>query len=987
MILWKGDARKMRKQERRLHVNSFDKHTIDKCPYIVTYTVFFMIVCIFAFGWYFAAGRTFVWKGDGYKQHYKALVYYGEYFRSIIKNIVFKHKFEFPMWDFSIGEGSDILTTLHYYVIGDPLNVLAVFVPTKYMWVLYDFLILIRLYLAGLVFSVLCFRTGQCNKYGVLTGALSYAFCAWALVNVVRHPFFLNPMIYLPLLILGVEEFLCKSRPRLLVAAVFLSAVSNIYFFYMLVLITVIYVVHRLFILYRKVPLKAIKIFFEIGGYSLMGVLMAAFITLPMLMVLFSNGRLTVEYGFRMLYPLSYYSNLPAAFLASGDNHSLRVQCSVMAIPSFLLMFRKKRQNGMLKSLFCICVAIMFLPVLGQILNGFSYITNRWCWGFALLCAYIITVMWDSLMNLSCEEARFLICGCACYMGSCMLFRYSRTTETFISMGLLFLLLLLLIFRGGGEKRYRISYCQMLAVGITLISIMNHSFWLNTVDGEDNVSQCCMVSEIADLRRTEAAVVKLLAEENGIVELYRYSGHDMTQNAGMIEGISSTAYYWSIANPYVTSFRSLCGLYDDSSYNYSDYGVSAILNSLASVCYYTMNHGNLIPPPYGFVHVADKNAKNEETAIALESLKRELGTEAVPAEQAEDIYSRTALNYAVYRNDYALPLAYSYKDCMSVNTWKKLNAVEKREALLQNIVLNIEENETEPELSSHLLDYEIICDDNYVTCRENAFVVTSAGASVTLDFHGMENCETYLLINGFDFNETYEYELYFGDETVDPLNLYTRTQWKLLSDNKRKSIIRTKFYESEADRIPITIRAANGTTVTLKYSTPYNSFYNDRHDFAFGFGYTEEPMSSVTITFPLAGVYTYSDIEIACQPMDRYSTHIDELRKDTLDNMEMGVNTVSGTIDLNTDKWLCFAIPYSDGWRAYIDGEETELHQANIQYMAVRISAGEHTVRLVYETPWLQAGLYVSLGTCAGLIVWAIIGGFNKRKQTGKKVA
>lgn len=47
------------------------------------------------------------------------------------------------------GYGGDILTTLHYYVIGDPLDLLSIACPTRYAVYLYSFLSLFRLYLAG----------------------------------------------------------------------------------------------------------------------------------------------------------------------------------------------------------------------------------------------------------------------------------------------------------------------------------------------------------------------------------------------------------------------------------------------------------------------------------------------------------------------------------------------------------------------------------------------------------------------------------------------------------------------------------------------------------------------------------------------------------------------------------------------------------------------------------------------------------------------
>lgn len=199
-----------------------------KRHYYICYTICFLVISLVAFSWYFFSRKTLIWNADGWTQHYRALVYYGRYLRSIIQNIFIYHNFTIPAWDFSIGEGSDILITLHYYVIGDPLNLTAALVPTRYMWILYEFLILFRLYLAGLSFSLLCRQTGIQNRYGILAGSMTYTFCSWVLTTCVQHPFFLNPMIFLPLLVLGVENVIARKHSLLLTVTVFslLSAIS-----------------------------------------------------------------------------------------------------------------------------------------------------------------------------------------------------------------------------------------------------------------------------------------------------------------------------------------------------------------------------------------------------------------------------------------------------------------------------------------------------------------------------------------------------------------------------------------------------------------------------------------------------------------------------------------------------------------------------------------------------------------------------------------
>ena len=47
---------------------------------------------------------------------------------------------------------------------------------------------------------------------------------------------------------------------------------------------------------------------------------------------------------------------------------------------------------------------IILFPIGGRILNGFSYMTNRWSFAIALLVAYILVKKWYEMANLSREE-------------------------------------------------------------------------------------------------------------------------------------------------------------------------------------------------------------------------------------------------------------------------------------------------------------------------------------------------------------------------------------------------------------------------------------------------------------------------------------------------------------------------------------------------------------------------------------------------------
>lgn len=71
--------------------------------------------------------------------------------KRIFRNLLAGHP-KLVMWDMSLGYGADILSTLNYYAIGDPLNLLYGFVSPKNTETMYDFMILLRMYLAGITF-------------------------------------------------------------------------------------------------------------------------------------------------------------------------------------------------------------------------------------------------------------------------------------------------------------------------------------------------------------------------------------------------------------------------------------------------------------------------------------------------------------------------------------------------------------------------------------------------------------------------------------------------------------------------------------------------------------------------------------------------------------------------------------------------------------------------------------------------------------------
>lgn len=155
-----------------------------------------------------------------------------------------------PMVDTSLGMGFDILTTLNYYGFGDPLEWISFFFQ-KSRWKS----VIISLCSFGITFPGCFWRVLPGNEKTMgflLSGAFAYAFSGFALYAGVRHPYFMNPWMYFPLLCLGVEQVLKGKKGVLLAVVTGLSAWSNFYFFYMLSILTFSYAVIRFRFLYGK---------------------------------------------------------------------------------------------------------------------------------------------------------------------------------------------------------------------------------------------------------------------------------------------------------------------------------------------------------------------------------------------------------------------------------------------------------------------------------------------------------------------------------------------------------------------------------------------------------------------------------------------------------------------------------------------------------------------------------------------------------------
>lgn len=875
---------------------------IKKRKYFAAYTLTAALFCGFICLLFLISHKSMVWSSDGVKQHYTCLAYYGTHLRTILRNIFVEHRFEIPMWDLHIGYGADILTTLHYYTIGDPLNLLSVFVPQRYTEFLYGFLILLRIYLAGAAFSLYCLYHKN-RPFPVLLGAMIYISSQWILATGFNHPYFLNPCIYLPLILLGVDKIYAEKKPLLYIGAIAVAGMSNFYFFYMLGIITVIYAVFRYFMIYRRCDLKIIgKLLGRFFLYTLAGLLLACAVLLPVVMTVLGTERLNAKYFVPILYGFQYYKTLPSALIGTRLSRYTIIGTAGISFLSLAVLFMQRKAYAALKTAVVLFSVMLLVPLAGHIMNGFSYVSNRWCWAPTMLATYIFVKMYPEFLRLSRKKRIGLLILTALY--ACYMF-FGPTAGRKVNVYSAAIMALTGIAVCGFYPlfmRKKELWCITAFASIAL-SMFVHVWGAFAPAG----SSGGRINDFQRIGRPYEAThdpAQLTLKSIGDIQAYRYEQNksSILYNSAMLNGLNGGQFYFSLATNGVGSFFEENYMVNLLEQIYPGINNRSWLMKLFSMKYYVGQEGNV---PYGFRRMEQ-----------LGSLPN---------------------NSWVYEDSNPLPLAYTYDKYLPREEYLKLNAVEKQEAMLQGVVL---EESSLPKCQPQFTSAEVpftIKEQKGVKFGKNGFRVKKAGATCVVAVEGQALCETNLAFTDFKY---------------------------LGSKNNKRTGADKIFANKEDSSAKIFAKAAGDNSYAEKnfdLRTKRDNFQSGRSDFMLNVGYHEEAVQEIELTFDSKGTYTFEDMQVLCQKMDTLNTWADERNADALQNVSVDGNHITCEASLDESKAVVFSIPYNDGWTLYADGAKKEIKKANSMFMAVELPPGNHHLELHYTTPYLKAGVLLTI--------------------------
>ena len=876
------------------------------------YTFLFIVIALVVYMAFYLGGRSFIWSTggntDGIDQHVNAFTYYGRYLRHLFYTIFVDHSLNLKTFDLSIGYGQDIISTIHYYAVGDIFALVSGLVPTRYAEIAFNALVPVRLYCAGIAFIVYNLYHNR-SKKGILLGTMVYCFSGFS-IYCIKHPYFLNTLVYFPLYCLGVDRILDRKSPWFFCVVVALSLLSNFYFFYMLVIFTILYAIVSI-LGHENLTVK--YVFYSVAKcvwYALIGVGISCIIFLPVVYLFFSSARAAEKSFVPLVYTWNYYRDL---FLSFGSSYLapdwVRLSFSAIAIIVINVIVVSGKKYIREKVTLILMLLFLLFPFFGSFFNGLSYVANRWTFVCALAIGTMLAKIYPDLENLLEDKKRaigvFVLSSCYVLFSFMFVFftKDANNLWAIIITIVCMCSLLIVLYVKSIKKNMFPLMTLIVAVNVAL----NGAFFYNKNFGGYSKEYLKYGHVKKDLILNEN--FKLLPHNQN----YRFDYVNFTKkyNRTMNTNQSSIMTYLSLLPGDSYLFLESLGYTNNVTHriNFLE-GRSAVAN-LFGVKYLIGKKNSVTTPPYGYEY-SDK----------LSSKK-----------------------YDVYVNKYALPLGFTYSSVIKKSDYEKINVLTRSQALLQSALVD----DKDAKIKSEHIDLpeqelpvriEILTPDT-LTYYDGTYISTGK-SKIKLIFDAPEDNDIYFTVEDFSMKSFTK-----EDEGLP----------KVLGIEDKKISYHKKRIKSSTLRL----HGSNKANRYISYRTKYNSRYIKRKFYTVGMSSFKTGKQSITLTLDKKGIYKLDQMKVYNVPHVHTKERLEALGKETLQNISIDNNIIKGDITVSDKKLLNMTVPYSSGWSIYVDGKKVPSYKTNGMFIGTYLEKGHHNIELRYTTPGFKLGAVISI--------------------------
>lgn len=836
---------------------------------------------------------------DGKLQY---VAFFSEYMRQL-------RSFELPLFSCFFGFGMNFYGTWAYY-LASPVNLLLLLFPKAYILDGMFVVLLVKAGLCGTTFYLYARKTLASEQWRALLFSTSYALCGF-LVSYSDNMQWLDGVIWLPIVIMGIEMIYRKGHCLYYSFAVAVLVISN---FYISVLVGIFCVLYSVYVVLREnkedFPGRKQKFLLRIGWNSLLGIGMAAFVLLPVYFLLRNQMDLIGQKVPTILFDGNPIKTIGGLFVGRQDSITQyglpRIYSGLLAVvvaPVYFLGSGIKRREKIATGIFLAFVFLCFhVPILNFIWHGMDFVgwfPFRYSFVFSFLILTVAVKAMNSPTSGLFQNRLFRLYNFT-FLALCLLsFTLARKSMDLNLMIIVLAANLIILFS------YYIFLQRVRPTLIILLLILcaeliiNMTLEIKTLDNGFNY-------ENYDTWSNSYHAVETTIEKNG---LRLQSGRTavaletITSNDPLLFGLEGIDFYSSAGNTNLSNTLAALGYqwYICSGFEISDNGGSQLLNSLMGVSSTIietteLGNGGLPATIFPVRHLLRKDDLSELTVI---------------------------------KNPLALSTAY----------------------LVSKDILSFSPSDQ----SKDLLEDPFALTDQLLSAMLNEDKITYKEAPYTLEYsnvHPADYSPKYTKYEALDLSEKSSVSVTFfgkGEDIPMYLNMGYYTFDRKTNDTELSVML---IFDQKEQQI----KYSDPTVVPLVLSL--GSFPEGK---------------PVTVEIDFRGLdlgirylrVISQDPQVVAEALAPLNKNQAGLEWTSSNSMRMEENAKESGI-------LFVSVPYDNGWSAYVNGKPVEVLLIADAFMGIQLEKGKNVIEMSFFPEGLKAGIYISL-VCFAVAMFQVI--------------
>ncbi len=803
------------------------------------------------------------------------------------------------------------------YYLASPFTLIVMLLPRTMLLGSLMIMQLTKLGTAAVTFCYFLQKSKKLPQLHALAFSVLYALCAYGVIQLI-DPMWIDGLVFLPLIILGLEYLIDDGRKINYIIPLALMFISNFYIGYMIAIFTFLYFLYYMIFGCQNAEKKnrlyeMWQSLLRFGMATIVGLACAAFMLLPVYNALklgkfeFTQPDFSYATQFNIM---DFFSQLMVAQYDSVNVQGLpEIYCGLFTLALLPMFYMNKEIKAMKKIGYTMLAIVLFICMyirpLDMVWHGFqmpNWLPFRYSFTFSFVLLCMAAETFKNIHGIKLSAIGGTLAGIAAFL----LVTESRNVEHIATKDIWICIALVAVYCGiiflirKNEKLFAVV-APILILTVSCGELLyNSSDTLKAEDKEIVYSKRTTWYNFIDNGRE--VTNKLYEYDDGFYRAEKTFHRMVNDNAAIgLKGISHSS---SVMNARTLKFLEAMGYSTSTFYSRYD-GANALIDSILGIKY-----------------SMDRNYKSD---IGTENYKRLVDAAYDPVfsyEYMDEADKERVID--VYKNPYALSVGFMADENIKyIERFGNDNVFNS-----QNILLSVLSGRTDLDLKTGQFG-EIMEYFKPIEVDPESFVLNN----VTTEPYGTG-------------------KKYVADAAGDPtVDMYI----PVTSDKPIYSFLKTDFQKS-VNLWMSTEQDENGQYINHKFVGTY--FENhDYHTLALG---SFEPGTTINLRMTVANEFTIVNNFFFYEfDEDLFADSINALKENQWNLTETSARHLEGTITASEGQIMMTSIPYEKGWTVKVDGKKVDYREIAEALIGIEISPGEHTVSMTYTSPGLVVGIFL----------------------------